>query len=272
MRSPARSPHPGRPDEHAAPPRRSPRTGRPESPSTSAPTAETASDQPRASTRAPSDVPRRPATTIRLPPTRPARSPPAGRVTMPTKRISPPASPAAVELAPSRSRSGTTQFPATTASPNVAACRRPIGSNRRSRTTHWPAWPDARKANGGDGGDEREKRQESSAPVRRTPARGVGQRRHDHECEPSPDHGRAAVEPLQRSTSSSCADEIEPGHEPRSGTEADDRASEERQPEAGVDEEDQRCRRLPPRSREARCAASRSDPRRAQMGAGPRGA
>ncbi len=55
---------------------------------------------------------------------------------------------------------------------------------------------------------------------------------------PASDHGRAAVQPLQRRSPASRADEIEPGHEPRSGTDAHDRASEEREPETRVDEKD----------------------------------
>ena len=267
----ARSPHPGRPDEHAAPPRRSPRTEGPR-----APARERRQRRRRATNRERArELPatfrggRRRRSVSRS--TRPARSPPAGRVTMPTRRIRPPASPAAVELAPSRSRSGTTQFPATTASPNVAACRRPIGSNRRSRTTHWPAWPTRGRPTAAMVGKRARSDKSSSTPVRRAPARGVGQRRHDHEREPAPTmvappyRPCSAVRPPPARTRSSPA--TNPAPEPSPTTARPRSASRSRHRRGGS-----RCRRLPPRSREARCAASRSDPRRGRMAAGPRGA
>ena len=188
----------------------------------------------------------RPPTCRRVPPrrgddrcTRPARTPPVGRVTMPTKRISPPARPAAVELAPWRSRSGTTQLPATTASPNVAACRIADRQERRGRGA-----PTRRRVRSAEGRSPASvgtaARIASSAALQygRAPARRVGQRRHDHEREPAAGHGRAAVEALQRRPAASGAHEVEPGDERGARAEADDRPSDERELEARVDEQD----------------------------------
>ena len=81
------------------------------------------------------------------------------------------------------------------------ACGRGAPSARRARC----AAGRLRRAWGGRRGP----RGAARAPVRRTPARRVGERRHDHEREAAPGHRRAAVEALQRGAASTRTDEVE---------------------------------------------------------------
>ena len=97
---------------------------------------------------------------------------------------------------------------------------------------------DAREAGRKERRDGGENREERCAPVRRTPARRVREGRHDHEREPAARHRRAAVEALERGASATCPDEVEPGDEGGARADSDHGATEERELDAGIDEQD----------------------------------
>ena len=103
-----------------------------------------------------------------------------------------------MELTPWRSSSGTTQFPAITASPNVAACRTPIGRSSRSRSNQSPACPMRGRPEATSVGMAA--RIASSAALQYAARQLVAsvRGRHHHQREPAARHRRAAVEALQR--------------------------------------------------------------------------
>ena len=95
--------------------------------------------------------------------------------------------------------------------------------------TREPAGQHCRK-----GGEERK---EHGAPVRGPPARRFGQRWNDHQREAAARHRRSAVESLRRRAAARGSDEVEPGDECGSGSDADDRAADQRELEAAVHEQ-----------------------------------
>jgi hypothetical protein len=88
--------------------------------------------------------------------------------------------------------------------------------------------------------------EQRAAPVRRAPARRIGERGYDHECQAAAGHRRTAEEALKRRSSSTGPHEVEPADERRSRADPDDRARDECKLKAAVDEkqrvaEDARC-------------------------------
>ena len=96
----------------------------------------------------------------------------------------------------------------------------------------------AREAGREERRDGSQNREERRAPVRRTPARRVREGGNHHEREPAAGHRRAAVEALERGASTTCPNEVEPGDERGARADPDHGATQQRELDAGIDEQD----------------------------------